>query len=232
MKLSELFRIVVRVVSALACFQLAAFAQSENRVIDKLSWSHEPIKVIKIKTKNKTPSLGQPFGEDDDWLRGFTITVENISDKAIARVEFELAFTRNRNGLGTDDHPNYEVSMRYGLDPADPGFQNLQSILPGRSIDIKLNELNLPIILRDLKDLGYPEKTRYVRIILNSVTFVDGTQWIVNRIRYPDPANPKHKIDPTLPDFGILKSIHIAVPARFFFTCAQCSFSGTHYWQI
>ena len=54
---------------------------------------------------------------DFDWIvkHSQSAAVENVSDKAIARVEFELTFTRNRNGLGTDDHPNYGVSMRYGF---------------------------------------------------------------------------------------------------------------------
>ena len=183
----------------IAIVSIVGYSQGNDRVIDKMSWSHEPIKITKLKTKGKPIELGRSFTEEDDWLTGLTITAENTSDKAISRIEFRLRFPRNGNGLGTEEKPTYVVSMTYGLDPAAPGAEKVKLLLPGETVDIKLNALNVPIIERTLQSLGYPEKTHHAQITVDSVTFSDGTQWAGDIILYPDPADPKRKIDPSVP---------------------------------
>jgi hypothetical protein len=73
-----------------------AFAQGQDRLIDKMSWPKEPIKILKLRTKGKAIELGKKFAEEDDWLKGLTVTVENVSDKAIARIEINLAFPQQK----------------------------------------------------------------------------------------------------------------------------------------
>lgn len=55
---------------------------------------------------------------------------------------------------------------------------------------------NLPIIKQGLSALGYPDDVSRVSLMLNSVTFVDGSMWAGDEILYPDPKNPKDKINP------------------------------------
>jgi hypothetical protein len=65
-------------------------AQVQERMVDKSSWRNEPVKVVKLKTKVKVVKLGEKFPEGDDWLYGLAVRVQNVSDKPIARIEFEL----------------------------------------------------------------------------------------------------------------------------------------------
>jgi hypothetical protein len=92
--------------------------------------------------------------------------------------------------------------MVYGQEPASneysPGTAPQRPVLPGESVEVKLLDANIPFIKEALKSLGYPEKIGRARIILNSVTFNDGTTWAGDQILYPDPANPKQKINPRI----------------------------------
>ncbi len=101
------------------------FAQGQERVIDKISWRAEPIKVVKLKTKGKPIELGKKFSEEDDWLKGLTATVQNVSNKAIARIELDLAFPRPQGS--SEEIPTYMAPMVYGQDPSDPSFTGAES---------------------------------------------------------------------------------------------------------
>jgi hypothetical protein len=171
--------------------------QEQERLIDKETWRNEPIKILKLKTRGKAIELGKKFSEGDDWLRGLTASVENISDKLVSRIELHLSFPRPK-GTDSEETPEYLVSMIYGKEPS-PDADNQKQVLPGESVDVKLLEANLPFIKTDLKNLGYPEKITHAQIMVNSVTFSDGTMWAGGIILYPDPDNPGQKRNPLLP---------------------------------
>src|SRR6185437_8722764 len=78
----------------IACFCITGFSQARERLIEKESWRSEPIRIVKLKTKVGTVELRKKFEDDDDWLKGFTATVQNVSEKAIARVVLRLDFPR------------------------------------------------------------------------------------------------------------------------------------------
>jgi hypothetical protein len=178
---------------------IMAFAQDKERLIDKESWRTEPIKVVKVKTKGKAIELGKKFGEEDDWLQGLTVTVQNLSDKAIARIELKLAFPRAGGG-SSPETAIYMIGMGYGKEPADvPPEEVLKLVLPGETVDVKLLEVNVPFIKEDLEKLGYEQPIKHARISVRSVTFVDGSEWAGGEIFYPNPNNPKRKINPELP---------------------------------
>ena len=93
--------------------------------------------------------------------------------------------------------PILVAPLSYGRDPADVLTpESLDVVLPGESVDIPFLEINLPFIEQDLKRLGYPEKITHARIAVNSVTFIDGSEWAGDVMLYPDPKNPKNKINP------------------------------------
>ena len=174
-------------------------AQEQERVIDKLSWRTEPIKIIKLKTKGKAVELGKKFSEKEDWLKGLTVTVENISSKAIARIELQLAFPRPGEG-STPETATYVVPMIYGWDPADASrTEALKPVLSGERADVTLLEVNLPFIKTDLENLGYPKTVSHAQIRVHAVTFLDGSQWAGDEILYPNPYNPKQKTNPRFP---------------------------------
>jgi hypothetical protein len=89
--------------------------------------------------------------------------------------------------------------MTYGLDPADPSFTHLQLVPPGDKVDVKLLEVNLPFMKTALEELGHPKAITHAQIRLDTVTFIDGTQWAGNVVLYPDPK-PLQKFNPMIPD--------------------------------
>jgi hypothetical protein len=54
----------------------------------------------------------------------------------------------------------------------------------------------------DVEKLGYGKTIKHAQISVDSVTFVDGSEWRGDEILYPNPKNPKQKINPIrqLPD--------------------------------
>lgn len=165
-----------------------------------MSWSNQPIKILKVETKGKPIELGKKFVEDDDWLKGLTVTVQNVSNKAIARIELGFAFMRPE-GFSEEISTLFE-SMIYGQEPSSQasGSELMKHVVPGASVDVKLLEANLPSIKTALKTLGYQEKITHAQLIVSSVTFIDGSEWAGgDTILYPDPANPTRKINPNLP---------------------------------
>lgn len=188
--------------ATLTLFPILATAQTLPRVIDKMSWRTEPIKIENITTNGNVVELGKRFPGDKDWLKGLTIRVKNVSEKAIAHIQIDLAFPRNV----PEDVPKYYMPLLYGLDPLDYRDSETPAILlPGEMAELRLPDVNLPVIHRDLADLGYPENVTHVRLSIADVIFLDRLMWTGDDIVFPDPANPKRW---TKPEFFIL-------PARF-----------------
>lgn len=195
LNLRKMFLVSIGVIMSLPAH---GFAQAQERAIGKTSWRNEPVKIVKIKTKGKAVELGKKFQEEDDWLKGLTVTVENVTDKPIAQVVLELSFPRPEGPSETI--PTFTESMIYGRDPSETSEAEAQKlVLPGESVDVKLPEVNLPSIKAALEQLGYPEKTTHVQIMVDAVTFIDGSMWASDQMFYPDPSDPKQKINPKYP---------------------------------
>jgi hypothetical protein len=94
MKRNGIVSLILKLAGMLIFLQVMTVAQEADRLIDKTSWRNEPIEVLGLKTRNRPIELGKKFAEDDDWLLGLTITVQNVSDKAIARIDIRLDFPR------------------------------------------------------------------------------------------------------------------------------------------
>src|SRR5229473_666319 len=66
-------------------FQLTASSQQmdlrERKVDDKYSYKDCPIKIVGVETGKRKIVLGQPFSDDDDWMKGLRVKIENTSDK-------------------------------------------------------------------------------------------------------------------------------------------------------
>lgn len=198
MSLLNNIRLLVKFVSVLVfCLPATVLGQGSLRIIDKTTWRSEPIRIQKLRSGGKVIELGKRFYAEGEWLHGLTVIVENVSNKAIARIELNLAFPRAKGS--SPEIPTYIVRMIYGLDPADPSYIDTQKpVLPGESAQLLLPDANLPIIKTDLETLGYPENTSHAQIRVDSVTFLDGSTWAGDEILFPDPKNPMRKINPRL----------------------------------
>lgn len=200
MKLNRLTGALLKLASLILLLQVSGFAQESERLIDKTSGRNEPIRILKLKTNGKVIELGKKFSEDDNWLLGLTATVKNVSDKAIAQIDLKLGFPRPGGG-SSPETAIYTVHMIYGREPADVSAdETLKLVLPGESVEVQLLEVNVPFIKEDLEKLGYEHPIKHAQIMVSSVTFVDESEWAGDGILlYPNPNNPKQKINPKLP---------------------------------
>jgi hypothetical protein len=183
----------IKLLFIFVCLQSALYAQAQDRMIEKISWRAEPIKIQKLETRGRPIEMGKKFAEDDDWLDGLKVTVKNTSDKVITRIVMGLTFPRPS---GSSDEATYLVEMMYGNDPADETFDVLKQVNPGATAEVKMIKSNVPIIKQDLKQLGYPDPILRAQLKVQSVTFIDGSMWQGDTIFYPDPKNPRNKMNP------------------------------------
>jgi hypothetical protein len=177
---------------------ILADAQAPQRVVEKISWRTEPVHMEKITANGTVIDLGRKFQQGKDWFSDLTVSVKNVSNKAIARIEINVSFPSDASAA--DDMPTLVIPILHGLDPADSKDQ--LPLLPGETAELHMLKTNLPIIKQRLSTLGYPDDVSRVSLMLNSVTFVDGSMWAGDEILYPDPKNPKDKIDPRTHDRG------------------------------
>lgn len=195
-KSERLVSIFLKLTGLIIFLPLVGFSQGQERIIEKISWRTEPIKILKLETKGKAVELGKNFLEEDDWLKGLRVTVENTSNKAISRIVLDLSFPSPKGT--SEDVPTYTVKMIFGRDPSDTAEgESPKQVSPGDRAEVLLLEVNLPSIKQDLERIGYPEQVTHAQIMLSSVTFIDGSMWAGDdTILYPDPNNPSQKINP------------------------------------
>ena len=177
---------------------ILADAQSRQRVVEKISWQTEPVRIEQITANGSVIEVGQKFQQEQDWFSDLTVSVKNISNKAIARIEINVSFPRDASA--SDDVPRLVIPILHGADPADAKDQ--LPLLPGETAELHMLKANLPIIKQGLSTLGYPDDVSRVSLMLNTVTFVDGSMWAGDEILYPDPKNPKDKVNPRTHDRG------------------------------
>jgi hypothetical protein len=191
-------RLTISQLIALTMFwPVLIFAQAPQRVIEKASWRSEPIRIRQVKTNGRTVALGKKFLQDPNWLKGFSVSVQNVSNKAIARIEIKLSFLRDE--MAASNASTYGVTLSSGVEPADlPGGELPKLVLPDDTVEVPLLEGNVPSITQDLASLGYPEAVTRARLTVESVIFADGSTWAGDEMLYPDPKSPKRKINPRL----------------------------------
>ena len=188
---------------------ILAGAQTRPRVVEKISWRTEPVHVEKITARGAVVELGRKFPQEKDWFSDLTVQVKNVSNKAIARIEINVSFPRD--APVAENVTTLVIPILHGEDPADAKDQI--PLLPGETADLHMLKTNLPIIRQALSTLGYTDDVTRVGLMLNTVTFVDGSMWAGDELLYPDPKNPRDKINPRSLDRGGVLYAHPAKPA-------------------
>jgi len=155
--------------------------------LKKSSFADEPIRIVKVKGKGKEIRLDEKFkGDDADWLRDLTITVENVSGKAITHLNFALFFPPRGNG--STGEVSYTFDLMFGVSPQSEHYAESRKRRPERVIkqkekfDLSLSTEQYEHIRKVLNDLGYPPDIREVEIWISEVGFDDGTYQIGSRI--------------------------------------------------
>ena len=104
-----------------------------------------PVEITAIRLNGKEVVPGEKIKGDEDWLRGVSFTLKNISDKPIAYVDIGLRFPR----------PNGFVvySLNYGVDLSrgEPRRESSPpAIQPGDSLNLVLTKERYHVFLNIL----------------------------------------------------------------------------------
>ena len=106
---------------------------------------HMPVEIISIKLHGREVQPGEKIQGDDDWLRGLSFTLRNISDKPIAYVDVGLLFPQPKGVV--------VYSLNYGVDfPRGErrGDSSPPAIQPGEALDLVLTKERYPSFRRVL----------------------------------------------------------------------------------
>jgi len=168
--------------------------QEHDRMIEKLSFPNEPVKISVVKTKKGEVNIGKKFNDETDWLKGLKIIVENTSGKPVSYVRVKLSFPRPENHETSKQNP-YSESLEYGVDPvATEGVEitdQIQAIAPGKSIELIMPDEAYAGTKALLKELKFPENIKRVIVMVEAVGFEDGTAWNGGQFWRRDPASPR-----------------------------------------
>lgn len=107
-----------------------AFAQDVRDRELKLAYDYSkmqmPIEILSIKLNGKEVQPGEKIKGDDNWLRGLSFTLKNISDKPIAYIDIGLRFPHPRGFVVYSlnygvDYSRGESRREYSPPPIQPG---------------------------------------------------------------------------------------------------------------
>ena len=155
--------------------------QGQDRVVSKMWRKPAPLKLKVIKTRKGEFKLGQKIVDGDDWFKGLSIVLENVSGKTITYVGVGLLFPRDAVVLGKTP-PLYHRLM-YGHHPKAPEAALLNvpplALKPGESITIALSDSDYSWITNNWRQLESNRSINDIRLHLYEIYFEDGAGWVV-----------------------------------------------------
>lgn len=174
--------------------------QEQERIIEKRLNSvtpNEPVSLGVVRTKKGIVEIGKKFKAEDDWLKGLTVRVNNVSDKDIRYISVNFSFERPEDHETADDPPLVH-SLTYGSRTRTPDdatqSRRKGTLAPGDSVEISLPDETYEVLERALKKLKYPPGVKRLRMYLTEVIFDDGTAWVSGYWFRSDPENPDMRV--------------------------------------
>ncbi|MDT4897540.1 MAG: hypothetical protein QOH25_2617 [Acidobacteriota bacterium] len=167
-----------------------ASSQEKERSVEKLWHKSAPLKIGTIKTKKGEIILGKKFVDDDEWFRGLSVVLENISGKTITYIGAGFLFPRQVGDAG--EAPPLYKALSYGLHPDVPEDSVINNqplaLKPGEKIAITLFDPDYFEVKNDLTKLEYIYSIKTIKFNLGEVYFDDGTSWVAGN-SLPHKAN-------------------------------------------
>lgn len=175
--------------SSLVLSLKTASSQEEERVVEKLSRKHAPLKIRIIKRKKGEVLLDKKFNDGEDWFQGLSIVVENISGKNITYISGGFLFPK-QNEVDKKAPPLYK-SFHYGIPPFASGEAALNvqplGLKPGDKIAITLSDSDYHEVRANLRRLEYVRSIKAIKFNLEEIYFDDGSSWAAGKYFRLDP---------------------------------------------
>ncbi|PYS72192.1 MAG: hypothetical protein DMF69_08310 [Acidobacteria bacterium] len=165
---------------------LIKVAQSASDI--RLANVNEAVEIVDIKVVDASIIVGRSFLAGDDWLRGLSFKMKNVSGRSIigARLSFSLPETRvDNNGLG--------FSLEYGRGESTGIPSDEQKVvLPNEEFELRFNDRQYQ---RHREFVATRSKLKtFSKITIGTlfVKFDDESIWAGGCLRASAPANSCH----------------------------------------
>lgn len=199
MKIRSLVTTILLVVFNLCAIHATLGQETKQRVITRLpTEQNEPIVITAVRVHDQSIAFGEKFDADDDWLKKFSLSVKNKSDKLILFASIQLQFPRSADSQGemaVEDvfYGNWALKRR---PPAQD--ERIVGIAPGETVVIAMTEQESFDLQRFLSATGFSQSIERVDIRLDSVIFADDSMWTRGATARRDPQNPStwKKVNP------------------------------------
>ena len=146
-----------------------------------------PVEFVAIKLNGEEVRPGEKILGDDDWLRGLSFTLKNISDKPIAYVEVGLQFPRPQGYVA------YLLSYGVDLSRGEPRRESSPpAIPPGGTVDLVLTKEKYPGFLRLLERGEAARSFDTAPYYVERICFEGEPDiiWAAGRLKRRDPERP------------------------------------------
>ena len=162
---------------------IAAEPQADQRprvVDDKYSYSDCPVKIVGVETSKRKVVLGESFSDDDEWMKGLKVRVENTSGKDLTHVGIRITFDPP---VDQKDQTRASWDVWYGVSPfyykAEEPIPppQVREIQPGEIESVVLSDTQYDALRTFLKDIKFPSSIERIHISVYTIGFADGTAW-------------------------------------------------------
>jgi hypothetical protein len=146
-----------------------------------------PVEIVAVKLNGEDVRPGEKIPGDDDWLRGVSFTLKNVSDKPIAYVAVALQFPQPEGFVA------YLLSYGVDLSRGDHrrGFSP-PAIEPGATVDLALTKEEYPSFLRILDRGGAARRFDAAAYYVDRICFEGEPDiiWAAGMLKRRDPERP------------------------------------------
>lgn len=176
--------------------------REHEKILEKREHPNPVTDLINVKVKGVPVAFGRKISEGDEWLKGITVGVKNLSTEPIVYFELQIRLFGEKSDEEAIGKPPFIYPLTYGdYDYNDPSqlptpSSPYQAIAPGQSVDIALTDEAYSSLIDTLSAAGYPLTLKHAELSVADVIFADGTRWYKSMLLQRDLNNPKkwHRI--------------------------------------
>jgi hypothetical protein len=151
----------------------------------KMSSVSEALEIVSLSIRGRPITIDKPFPADDDWLRGLTFKIKNISGQPIVGMRLYISFADSKYKEGF-----IGMSFEYGkgLSTGIPSDEQ-RTVLPGEDFELQFNDRQYERHKRFVSERSGGRSFSNVWIGWAQVKFLDESVWTNGCLPASDPRN-------------------------------------------
>lgn len=163
-----------------------------KKLIKKIAQPDDPIEISKLKVKGQPRNFDGEFDADEEWVKGLSVDVKNVSSREIIYFQVELDFPVDDTGARF-----FVVYLEYGQQPTGGGDPGIKPLRPGEVVTLSVRDGIADALKRKLRERGSGKALGMNRATLyaSQVWFDVNTAWAMGTILTRDPVD-KSKWNP------------------------------------